>query len=106
MDEREASRGMDTAPAADVPLGTVPAVGLLLLAAINLGTIGHLAWSDAALGRAAVGLVLAMVAADVAAVLLLLRPWWPGRGGRAAVSRVEQRRQERLARRAKGGGTS
>ena len=43
MDEREASRGMDTAPAADVPLGTVPAVGLLLLAALNLGTIGHLA---------------------------------------------------------------
>ena len=104
MDERDESRGMDTAPTAEVPLGTVPAVGLLLLAALNLGIIAHLAWPGGTLGRAVVGLVLAMVAADVAVVLLLLRPWWPGWGERAAVSRVEQRRQERLARRAKGGG--
>ena len=93
-----------TPPAAAARLGMVPAVGLLLLAALNLGIIAHLAWPGGTLGRAVVGLVLAVVVADVAAVLLLLRPWWPGRGERAAVSRVEQRRQERLARRAKGGG--
>ena len=96
-------RGMDRAPAADLHLGTLVAVGRLLLVALNLAVIAQLAWLGGELGRTVVGLALAVAIADVAAALFLLRPSWPGRSDGVAMSRAEQRRQERLARRAERG---
>ena len=72
------SWGSDTAPAADLALGAAPAVGLLLLAALNLALIGQLAWQGRDIGRAAVVLALAVVILDLAVALVLVRPWWPG----------------------------
>ena len=93
-------RGSGMPPAVAVRLGTVQAVGLLLLAALNLAVIAQLAWLGGNLGRALVGLALAVAVADVAVALLLVRPWWLGWGEGTTMSRLEQRRQERLARRA------
>ena len=94
------SAGSDTVPAADVRLGTMSAVSVLLLVALNLALIGQLMWPREDLGRALVGLALAVAILDLAVALLLVRPWWPGRGEGATKNRAEQRRQERLARRA------
>ena len=94
------SRGSDTPPAAAVRLDTVAAVGLLLLAALNLAIIAQLAWWGEGLAAVLVILAVAVAVIDMAVVLLLLRPWWPGRGERAVASRLERRRQERLGRHA------
>ena len=91
------SWGSDPAPAADLLLAPAPAVVLLLLVALNLVMIAQLAWQGEGLGRAVVVLAVAVATLDLAVALLLVRPWWPGRGEGATLSRAEQRRQERLA---------
>ena len=73
-------------------LGTVLAVGLLLLAALNLVVIALLGRSGEARAPVLAVLAAAVAIVDMVVVLLLLRPWWPGR-------------QERLARRAGRDGT-
>ena len=97
-------RGSGTPPAARLLPGTLSAVGLLLLVALNLALIGQLMWPPEDVGRALVALALAVAMFDLAVALLLVRPWWPGRAEGATMSRAEQRRQERLARRAERGG--
>ena len=42
-------------------------------------------------------LAVAVATLDLAVTLVLVRPWWPGRGEGTTLSRAEQRRQERLA---------
>ena len=98
-------RGKDTPPAVAVRLVAVPAAGLLLLAALNLAIIARLAWWGEGLTTVLVVLAVAVAIVDMAIVLLLLRPWWPARGEGATMGRAEQRRQERLARRAEREGT-
>ena len=96
------SWGSDPSPAADVTLGIAPAVGLLLLVALNLAMIAQLVRPGGEIGRALVVLAVAVATLDLAVTLVLVRPWWPGRGEGATMSRVEQRRQERLAARGTG----
>ena len=92
--------GRDTPPAAAVRLGAALAVGLLLLAALNLAIIAQLARQGEVLAPVLVILAAAVAIVDMAVALVLPRPWWPGWGEDATMSRLEQRRQERLGRRA------
>ena len=82
-------RGSNTARVADERLGTVPAVGLLLLVALNLAIIAQLAWRDEVLATVLVVLAAAVAILDLAVALLLVRTWWPGRDAGAVMRRVE-----------------